>query len=614
MEESTTDVQDSEPVIDKLKIESPIKKKRVYKTKKIKELEKSKEESKKTNLESDIKQLKKKKVYKTKEKNLKEKVKEEEKTVVEESETVVEESETVVEESETVVEEVETVVEEVETVVEEVETVVEEAETVVEEAETVVEEAETVMGKEIKELKPTKNITFELTKEEKKSDSYIVSLLNENTKNNLFDTNNLFTNNKEQSINDEELENKINSIVDNLKTNIVNEYTIKDVKDTFSSMTESAILVQIINNKLFYLEKKSDKNKNCNIINQLFNLTSKYLINDTTFIIDTCNKPSIDKNYILRFNKYRENKNLLLVDYNLDKELKMKDIKWEDKKDRIYINEKYISQELYGKIKYILKKEEFDFNSNSDYEEINEYKYILYENTLETIDYEVDLLRLNTIMIKIDVNSEKIETFYSNYFKENEHYLSLKIDDLDNLDDLVEYKENINELDSFEIVNKLYDDSNYLFSSEIIYRYMKNVLSRLSLKCNTEQLISKRIFVTNKENNYLHNRLTHNDNIFEFHFQGKDFEIMIKDGDKKLNILANETVTNIYFNNNNIFNYRIPGLVSDKVSSNYTFIIRNKVLHLYKNRTIMLKEVLPSTFNIESLSIRTFNKDSWWIC
>ena len=381
-------------------------------------------------------------------------------------------------------------------------------------------------------------------------------------------------------------------------------------------MKESAVLVQIINNKLFYLEKKSDENKNSNIINQLHNLTNKYLINDTTFIIDTSNKITIDKNYILRFNKYEESKNLLLINYNIDDGFKMKSMKWEDKKDKIYINEKYVSKELYGKLKYSLNKEDFDFNNNSDYEEINEYKYILYEDTLETINYEINLLRLNTIIVKIDTDTdnEKIETFYSKYFKENEHYLSFNIDNLDNLDKLIEYKTNINHLDSIEMVSKLSNSSKELFNSDIVDRYTKNILSRLSVKCETKQIISNRIFITNKENNYLYNRLNHNDNIFEFHFQGKDFEIKLKDNNNKINILLNETVTNIYYNNNNIFNFNISGIVSDRVSSKYTFAIRNKILYLYKNNKMMIKETLPVIFNIETLSIRTFNKDSWWVC
>ena len=72
---------------------------------------------------------------------------------------------------------------------------------------------------------------------------------------------------------------------------------------------------------------------------------------------------------------------------------------------------------------------------------------------------------------------------------------------------------------------------------------------------------------------------------------------------------------NIFYNGNNIFNFRIPNLVSNLFSSNYTFVIRNNQLFIYKNKTtLMVKCALPSIFNIDILAIRTFNKDSWWIC
>ena len=89
----------------------------------------------------------------------------------------------------------------------------------------------------------------------------------------------------------------------------------------------------------------------------------------------------------------------------------------------------------------------------------------------------------------------------------------------------------------------------------------------------------------------------------------------MKDNNEKINLIVNEFTTNIFFNNNNIFNFRIPNLISNINSSNYTIIIRNNQLYIYKKKvTLMVKCTLPVIFNIDILAIRTFNKDNWWIC
>ena len=384
-------------------------------------------------------------------------------------------------------------------------------------------------------------------------------------------------------------------------------------------MTHSAVLVQILDNKLYYLEKKSnvDEYKHKHIINMLHDLTNKFLINDTTFIIDSENKLREEKNYVLRFNKIKNNNNSLLVNYNLDYELDLKNIKWEDKVNKVYVNEKYLSKETFGKAKYVFEKENFEFSSDSSYEKANEYKYILFENTLETIDYKIDLLRMNSILIDISFgNCQEIQTFHSKLLVENENYLVKKIDKYEELEKMNEYIKNINKEKCQQIINNNETKMHNILSEKVLDDYMKEMLKNLSLKCFTDtKLMNRKIFVTNKESNYLYNRIDYKDNMFDFYFQGRDFEIMMKDNNEKINILVNEFTTNIFYNNENIFNFRVPNLISNSSSSNYTMVIRNNQLFLYKNKTILvIKCALPSIFNIDVLAIRSFNKDNWWIC
>ena len=531
-------------------------------------------------------------------------------------------------------------VEESAAAVEESAAAVEESAAAVEESVAVVEESvaveESAVIEELEPKKTEKNIFFEI-KEKKKviieenlddienkinnnfkdENNYIENLLNESINEKLFDKPK--QEGIKEEVKDQKLEKKISKIIDNLKGNIIAEYTLNDIKDTFRNMSHSAILVQILDNKLYYLEKKSniDESKHVHIINMLHDLTNKFLINDTTFIIDSDNKLKEDKNYVLRFNKVKNNNNSLLINYNLDYELELKNMNWEDKVNKVYVNARYLSKETYGKIKYVFDKDNFEFSDDSSYEKANEYKYVLFESTLETIDYKVDLLRMNSVLINMSYdNSQEIETYYSKFLVENENYLVKKINKYEELEKMNDYVKNLSNENSLMIINNNQNKIKDIFSEQVLDNYMKDILSKLSLKCFTDtKLMNRKIFVTNKENNYLYNRIVYKNNMFDFYFQGKDFEIMMKDNNEKINILVNEFTTNIFYNNENIFNFRVPNLISNLNSSNYTMVIRNNQLFLYKNKTVLvIKCALPVIFNIEVLALRTFNRDNWWIC
>ena len=280
-------------------------------------------------------------------------------------------------------------------------------------------------------------------------------------------------------------------ISNNLKKNIIKEYNVNDIKESFKNLKDNCILIEIINNKMYYLEKKGKDNINNDILNMLHSFINKHLINNVTFIIDTNNKIIENKNYVLRLNKYDENENILFLPNNNN--INIKKINWKEKKDRVYINKKYISEDNYNKLKDILNKEDFDFNENTNLEEINEYKYILYEENLETKNYELDILRLGTIIIKI--NENKIKTFYSDYIKLENNYIKYNINNNEEFEKLKEYKNKIKENTVLKIIENINNDLNILFNDEFYDNYLKNIFSRLSLKCESEQIINKRIYV-----------------------------------------------------------------------------------------------------------------------
>ena len=318
----------------------------------------------------------------------------------------------------------------------------------------------------------------------------------------------------------------------------------------------------------------------------------------------------------MRFNREENSNNLILPSYNLDYNFdQIIKINWDDKKNKIYVNKNFVSDELYIKVIQENKKEIYEFEENINYENLNEYKYVLYEETINTIENEVDLLRFNSLIIKVKLeNASELETFYSEYINTN-HYIPIKCENYDNIENIENIFKNLSNEETRKKINSLNEQVIKILSDEVVTEYLKNLLSRLSLKCVSEQIISKKVFNTNVNNNYLYNRIVIDENRFNFNFQGKDFDIMLKNGENKINILVNEFVTNIFYNNKNIFNYRIVGLVNNNQSSNYLFIVRNNMLYLYKNKNKLIFGCkLPEIFNIDDIALRTFNKDSWWIC
>ena len=137
---------------------------------------------------------------------------------------------------------------------------------------------------------------------------------------------------------------------------------------------------------------------------------------------------------------------------------------------------------------------------------------------------------------------------------------------------------------------------------------------KLSIKCEHKELINNRIFCGVKQINYFYDRLICENNSISFHFQGKDYDLELKDKENKINIIINEFSTNIYFNGNNIFNFLIPNLVNANQSNHFNIKIINSMLFLNKNHKLILKCSLSEIFNIEKVGLRNYHQDSWWIC
>ena len=408
---------------------------------------------------------------------------------------------------------------------------------------------------------------------------------------------------KEEIIN-QHIDIKLDEIITHLKDTIINEYSIEQVKESFSKLKENALLIQIKNNKLNYLEKKSNHSKNSKILNILNELVNKYLINDVSFIIDTNNNEiENDKNYILRLNKEKDSKNILLTHYL---PLNISQLEWDIKKDSIFVHKDYVPNEILEK----LKNNKFEMKENNELEDLEKYKYVLFEKSKNNIDEIEKIIKSKAILILLNNNNSK-ETFLLNQLEKNKDYIEINENEYENEDKILN---KIQSIHGEQLMYSLNEKINNLTNEDSLFGYLKDIMYKLSIKCEHKELINNRIFCGVKQINYLYDRLISENNCISFHFQGKDYDLELKDKENKINIIINEFSTNIYFNGNNIFNFLIPNLVSANQSNHFHFKIINSMLFLNKNHKLILKCSLSEIFNIEKIGLRNYHQDSWWIC
>ena len=408
---------------------------------------------------------------------------------------------------------------------------------------------------------------------------------------------------KEEIIN-QHIDIKLDEIITHLKDTIINEYSIEQVKESFSKLKENALLIQIKNNKLNYLEKKSNHSKNSKILNILNELVNKYLINDVSFIIDTNNNEiENDKNYILRLNKEKDSKNILLTHYL---PLNISQLEWDIKKDSIFVHKDYVPNEILEK----LKNNKFEMKENNELEDLEKYKYVLFEKSKNNIDEIEKIIKSKAILILLNNNNSK-ETFLLNQLEKNKDYIEINENEYENEDKILN---KIQSIHGEQLMYSLNEKINNLTNEDSLFGYLKDIMYKLSIKCEHKELINNRIFCGVKQINYLYDRLISENNCISFHFQGKDYDLELKDKENKINIIINEFSTNIYFNGNNIFNFLIHNLVSANQSNHFHFKIINSMLFLNKNHKLILKCSLSEIFNIEKIGLRNYHQDSWWIC
>ena len=297
-----------------------------------------------------------------------------------------------------------------------------------------------------------------------------------------------------------------------------------------------------------------------------------------------------------------------------------KNIEWSNKKDILF----WSGYSLNPLIKN-LKKENNTLiniknnNNSKSYflEELNTYKYLLclddnlYSNRLS------HLFLTKSCVIILKNNNIFNEEYYTKYFNVNEDYFEIIYDQKTTYKDI---KIKINEImknnNCETVAQNAYEKAKYIFNNDNINEYIYNLVLRLSTKCNSKEKLIKNIFHTSKLNEYLYDRILPEDNKLKFYFQGKNLELELTNKENIIEIFINQSASNIYFNKKNIFNVKLPNIISEKKSNEYDIFIEKDILYVNLNKnekTNIIKCNLPDLFTINKIGLKTNNSSGWWI-
>jgi hypothetical protein len=498
-----------------------------------------------------------------------------------------------------------------------------------------------------KESVPEKNIKKNIKKKTKSSDeltsqksiSYIDGLL-EDSKNIInsieenFQSTSLIKIEKNTSNEDNMLKKKLDNIIQNLKQNNINEFDYNDINKVFGMMKDSVVLFQIKQGIIHYLEKKGMESRNQSVIDLIFQTHKSSPLADNTFMIYTGDElpPQFYQYpFVLSFYKKKKESHHLFPSFTFQhwKELNNshyhkiyeymtnKEYPWENRKEKIF----WSGYSLNPLVNLFQKEPTMEMNIKNQnqsksyfVEELVNYKYLL------CIDDNLYSNRLNYMFLTkscviILKNEETFnEEYYHKYFNVNEDYFEITYN---NKTTYQQIKDKINHIitkeDCKQVALNAYQKAKYIFHQDNINEYIYNLLLRLSVKCKSSESLSKNIFFTSSLNDFVYDRIIPNKNEISFYFRGNNFELEFVDKVNKIEFMVKPNVTNIFYNLKNIFNYRIPNIVSTARSIEYRIQINKDMFQVYINKNIPLIQMkLPDQFTINQIGLKTNNSEGLW--
>ncbi len=449
-----------------------------------------------------------------------------------------------------------------------------------------------------------------------------------------------------------------------------NKYRLKDLFDTFTKFDEAAILIQVKDNKIKFIEKRGYESRNQSVIDLLMKAIKHKSINNVIFLIFT-NDFIKDKNlescpFLFSFCKnHNYNSVYYFPNFNFNhwKEanidyyyaiyfrLKNKSINkyWDDKDDIIFwsgANTNIIRKKIYDAVNnlktnnssFLINLLEKNDNRPKKYYTILEhtkYKYLLNLNGYSyggRLNYLFMTGSCVIILKNRDKNNIWNEFFYE-YFIPGVDYIEVEYNDNDNGDDIIQSIINsISAHDCEEIANNCFEKACYMFDLNNIYDYISNTLNSYSEKISYEDFLKNSVFMTPAIDIYFEDRLYSDDgkNI-EFSFKGEELFLKINEDDIEL-IIKNDNLTFLVGNEKIVEKYT-PKILNDtkyqkyKISLDFEnnifkfkFIVNDKfTLFSYELTNLIekirddIKDNIKNNIKIKNIYIKTPNHIGYWI-
>ena len=448
---------------------------------------------------------------------------------------------------------------------------------------------------------------------------------------------------------------EVNNILKDIETNnsLSPKNTLVLIKEVFDKFTHSALLFQVKDGNIKYIEKKGKELRNQSIIDLIQDTHKINPLPNKTFIVYTnnFNLNSIDNDSLLSvfgsksentklfpsyvFNYFKKNNNIYSFK-NITKTLQENSIQWNEKKEQIYISESKINSvinNLYTSSGLGLKKNisgNKNFAFNEEFEKIEQYKYIISVNTSEN-SYLLPFYLSSGSCIIIMKNNNKalyLEEFYYKEFIAGEDYIEINYDNNESGESMIEKINNaLKSSECEEIAKRCFEKSKKIFNIDNIYSHIHQQISSLPDDVDSENkiVIEYNMFYTgNSQNLFFKNRLfVSNNNSVKFNYQGSDVELRllnnnIETGNEEqkeksiiIKILNNNTT--LYYNQKMFFNRQTPHLLLNNKYQHYEIIIENNMLKLVvENKFTLLNVEIPEKdFTFLEVEIKSESDGSW---
>jgi hypothetical protein len=455
---------------------------------------------------------------------------------------------------------------------------------------------------------------------------------------------------------------EVNNILKDIETNnsLFPKNDLVQIKEVFDKFTHSALLFQVKDGNIKYIEKKGKELRNQSIIDLIQDTHKTNPLPNKTFIVYTnnFNLNSIDNDSLLSvfgskpenaklfpsyvFNYFKKNNNIYSFK-NITKTLQENSIQWNEKKEQIYISESKINSvinNLYTSSVLGLKKNisgNKNFAFNEEFEKIKQYKYIISVNTSEN-SYLLPFYLSSGSCIIIMKNNNKalyLEEFYYKEFIAGEDYIEINYDNNESGESMIEKINNaLKSSECEEIAKRCFEKSKKIFNIDNIYSHIHQQISSLpddvvvdvsgDASINSEMVIEHNMFYTgNSQNFFFKNRLfVSNNNSVKFNYQGSDVELRllnnVKTGNEEqkeksiiIKVLNNNTT--LYYNQKMFFNRQTPHLLLNNKYQQYEIIIENNMLKLVvENKFTLLNVEIPEKdFTFSEVEIKSESDGSW---